>query len=112
MMRDLYKGLATFEESFHKKHGLNINEAMAICSLCDKILSASEIAAFIGMSSSHCSKTIGSIEKKGLICRKMGENDKRQMHFSLSEMGKDKLDKLKSVEMEIPELFLPLFANQ
>lgn len=39
----------------------------------------------------------------------MGDKDKRQMHFTLSDKGRECLEALKANEIEIPELLKPLF---
>lgn len=62
-----------------------------------------------GLSASHTSKVIRSIEEKELIVRNLGDKDKRQMHFTLSDKGRECLEALKANEIEIPELLKPLF---
>lgn len=54
-------------------------------------------------------KVIRSIEEKELIVRNLGDKDKRQMHFTLSDKGRECLEALKANEIEIPELLKPLF---
>ena len=50
------------------------------------------------------SKVIKSVEDKGLVDRVLGDKDKRQMYFSLSEEGKKRLSSIKCDRVEIPEL--------
>ncbi len=47
--------------------------------------------------------------KKGLISRSLGEVDKRQMCFSLSDKGMETLMRIKREEIKIPEFLAPLF---
>lgn len=60
------------------------------------------------MAPSHTSKVIRAVEDKGLIRRALGEVDKRQMYFSLTEAGKKRLNELDLDKVEIPEMLKPL----
>ena len=50
-----------------------------------------------------------SIEDKELIVRSLGDKDKRQMYFTLSDKGKICLNQLKENEIEVPKMLKPLF---
>jgi DNA-binding MarR family transcriptional regulator len=77
---------------------------MLLCSLQKGKLSSGEIAAALGLTHSNASKVIKSVEDKGLVDRVLGDKDKRQMYFSLSEEGKKRLSSIKCDRVEIPEL--------
>jgi len=109
VIKDIYRAINSFEESFLKNFDLCINEALVLCSLRDKQLSSSEIAEQAGLKVSHTSKTIKSIEDKGLIVRSIGYSDKRYMNFELSASGKEMLAKIENNPIEIPELLQPIF---
>lgn len=111
LMRDIYKALSDFENSFEKVHGVGLNEAMALCSISGETLSSTQISGRTGMSTSHTSKVIRSIEEKQLVVRALGDKDKRQMYFSLSEKGKECLSGMKCGSVEIPELLKPVFEK-
>ena len=55
------------------------------------------------------SKVIRSVEDKGLLARKLGEQDKRQMYFTLTRKGKNCLERIKEQGVEVPEWLAPLF---
>ena len=55
-----------------------------------------------GMTPSHASKTIRSVEDKGLLSRKLGKQDKRQMYFVLTRKGKGCLEEIKEKGVEVP----------
>lgn len=112
VVRDIYKALEAFEEEFEQVHGVSINEAMALCSLSDGALAASEIANRTGMGASHCSKVIRVIEEKRLIHRSLGRVDKRQMYFRLSKTGSACLEKMQCGSVAIPELLRPVFEKE
>ncbi len=108
-MRELFKALSELETRLIEKHGVSLNEAMALCCIGGDTLTASIISEHTGLSASHASKVIRTIEEKGLIIRSLGDKDKRQMYFTLSGKGCECLKALKENEIEIPELLKPLF---
>ncbi len=110
-LRDLNRALLDYENDFIKILGLNINEGMTICCIDQQHMSATEIACKINLSNSNCSKVLKSVEKKGLIVRNFGAEDKRQMYFTLSEKGALLLKEIHNAQIPIPELLKPLLEN-
>lgn len=108
-MRELFKALSELETRLMEQYGVSLNEAMALCCIGGDTLTASVISENTGLYASHTSKVIRSIEEKELIVRNLGDKDKRQMHFTLSDKGRECLEALKANEIEIPELLKPLF---
>lgn len=102
-IRDVYRAISEFESSFQQLHDLGLNEGMLLCSLGGQKYSSSELADALGLSNSNTSKVIKSIEKKGLVKRIVGKDDKRQMYFSLTDLGRKKLESIKCTEFTIPE---------
>lgn len=103
-IRDIYRSIAEFEMGFQEKFDMCLNEGMLLCSLNKQTYSSSEIAEVLGLSNSNTSKVIKQVEKKGLIERIIGKDDKRQMYFSLTEAGKKRLTSIKCSDFEIPTL--------
>lgn len=112
-MRDIYKALAGFENAFEQAYGLSLNEAMILCALHEagREMTSTAIASRTEMSASHTSKVLRSVEEKQLICRALGQTDKRQMYFSLTEAGRKRLQQLEADRPEVPELLKPLFRG-
>lgn len=108
-MRELFRALADLENQLIEQHGVTLNEAMVLCCISSDTLTASEISEGTGLSASHTSKVIRSIEEKELIMRNLGDKDKRQMHFKLTEKGLRCLIGIKEREIEIPKILKPLF---
>ena len=86
-MRDLMKALTDLENQLIATYGITLNEAMVLCSVGNDTVSAGDIITCTGMTPSHASKTIRSVEDKGLLSRKLGKQDKRQMYFVLTRKG-------------------------
>ena len=76
-------------------HDITINEAMLLCCLKDgDTKTAGMICEYIGLSNSRVSKVITSVENKGYIRRNINQNDKRQMCFSLTPDGTEKIQQM------------------
>ena len=103
-MRELFKALSELEANLIEQHGVSLNEAMALCCIGGDRLTASAISEHTGLSASHTSKVIRSVEKKGLIERILGDDDKRQMYFSLTQEGERCLKELECCDVEIPDV--------
>ena len=101
-MRDLMKALTDLENQLIATYGITLNEAMVLCSVGNDTVSAGDIITCTGMTPSHASKTIRSVEDKGLLSRKLGKQDKRQMYFVLTRKGKGCLEEIKEKGVEVP----------
>lgn len=110
-MRELMMALSDFENKLMDAHSVSLNEAMVLCALGEECITASVIAERTGLRPSHASKVIGTLEDRGYLKRELGKHDKRQMYFSLTDMGKECLIRIKTYEFDIPELLKPVFKT-
>lgn len=102
-IRDVYRAISEFEVNFQNKYSICLNEGMLLCTLEDNRYSSSQIAERLGLTNSNASKVIKSLENKNLIKRILGEEDKRQMYFVISDKGQKMLNSIKCDEIEIPD---------
>lgn len=104
-LRDINRAIADLERQFSQQFDVNINEAMLLCTLKEKgELSSGAIAEALGLSASNASKVIASSEKKNLISRNLCKEDKRQMFFSLSSIGKEKIETMRNEQIDFPDI--------
>ena len=103
-IRDIYRAIAEFETGFQERYNICLNEGMLLCTLSTSKYSSSELASTLGLTNSNTSKVIKAVESKGLVKRIMGETDKRQMYFVLTENGRDKLSAIKCDEFQMPQI--------
>ena len=75
-------------------------------------LSSGEIAEMLRLTCSNTSKVIRSVEGKGFVIRKLGEEDKRQMYFSLTEAGRAELERLQPCRVALPELLARFLTEE
>lgn len=104
-LKDIYKSLYNFEKEFSEKNGITINEGMVLCCMKDgRPRSANDLCSFVGLSNSRVSRIINTVESKGYITREMGTTDKRQMIFTLTEAGKQKIKEMMSQKLNLSGL--------
>ncbi len=110
-MRDLYKALGSFEAAFEATYGLSLNESMILCALREfgKPTTPTDLSKRVEIRTSHLSKLLRSLEDKKLISRSLGNEDRRQMYFALTDAGVHRLGQLDMEKVEVPELLRPLF---
>ena len=96
-----------------EEYRLSMNEGVLLsCLARHGELSSGEIAEMLRLTCSNTSKVIRSVEGKGFVIRKLGEEDKRQMYFSLTEKGRGLLGSINCEEIETPELLKTLFGEK
>ena len=106
-VRDINRAIDDLERQFSQRFDVNINEAMLLCTLREKgELSSGAIAEALGLSASNASKVIASSERKSLIFINLCKEDKRQMFFSLTPIGKEKIETMRNEQIDIPEILL------
>lgn len=94
-LKDIYKALYDFEKQYAKLNDITINEAIVLYSLREgKPMIASQVYKFVGLSKSRMSRIMFEIENKGYVARQTGAEDKRNIFFSLTSLGRDKLNDL------------------
>lgn len=108
-LKNIYKSLYTFEKEFAEKNNITINEGMVLCCMKDeKPRTANDLCEFVGLSNSRVSRIINTVETKGYISREMGSIDKRQMIFSLTEEGRNKIKEMMKHEINLSALIKEL----
>ncbi len=108
-MRDIMRGLHQLETQLSDAFGLDLKEAMVVCSLSEQRLSTSDLASALELKMSHTSKIIASLEKKDLLIRHLGTEDKRRMFFELNAKGLELLRALEVFNFDIPKSLIKLF---
>ena len=104
-LRDINRAIVELERQFSQRFDLSINEAMLLCTLMEKgELSSGALAEALGLTASNTSKVIASAEKKNLISRVLCKEDKRQMFFSLTTIGREKIERLHDEQVDFPEI--------
>ena len=104
-IREIQRSVNIFERSLEDNFGISLNEAMTLCSLSkNEKLSSGQVSDMLGLTPSNTSKVIASIERKGFIKRIIGECDKRQMYFTLTDKGTTLLGSISCDKMDITPL--------
>lgn len=110
-IKEIYKALYQFEKTFAGRHGITINEAMLLCCLKQGgARTAGELCEFVGLSGPRVSKVITTVERKGYLHRTISPQDRRQMLFSLTDLGVAKIRQMQLEALGFDELFAQLKA--
>lgn len=104
-IRDILRSIIEYEHKLEKEYGIGLNEAMLLCYLSkhDRATSG-EIARRLKLTNSNTSKIIRSAENKELVLRIVGIEDKRQMFFSLTDLGMKRVTSISNAEIELSPL--------
>lgn len=106
-IRDVARVIVEVEQELQAKFGVNLNEAMLLCSLREQDkLSSGEISQLLALKPSNTSKVISSAENKGFVKRSSGKEDKRQMYFSLTQKGMEKIESIHDSSISIPNIII------
>ena len=104
-LKDIYKALYDFEKQYAKFNELTINEAIVLYALRDgKPIIANKIYKFVGLSKSRMSRVMAEIENKGYVARQTGVEDKRNIFFFLTSLGREKLNTLMAQKINFSAL--------
>lgn len=73
------------------RHGLTRNEVDILLFLLNnpKMDRGADIVKCRGIAKSHVSLSVGTLEKKGLLCRRESASDRRTVHLMLRDSGRD-----------------------
>ncbi|OPZ98187.1 MAG: transcriptional repressor MprA [Bacteroidetes bacterium ADurb.Bin416] len=105
VIKEIYRMLYQFEKDFQETHHISINDAMVLCCLKNgEEKSAGEICEFVGLSNSRVSKVLCAVEDEGYIVRRLGSNDRRQMFFSLTAKGNQKMNEMMGKQLHFSDL--------
>ena len=110
-IREIYQAISEFEIFFQQKYGIGLNEGMLLCTLKNGSLSAGEIAKKLNLTQSNTSKVLKSAESKKLVKRILGEKDRRQIYYSLTNTGKNTIEGVKCEKENMPGLLKCLIEN-
>jgi DNA-binding MarR family transcriptional regulator len=108
-MRELNEALSQLEGQLVDAVGITLHESFILCCVDNDKLTPSEIATLTGLKASHTSKLIASAEKRHLLKRHIGREDKRQYKISLTNEGKALLEDLKALQLDVPDALKPFF---
>ena len=79
---------------------------LSICSDADSLVNISE---FLNANKGHISATVYGLTERGYICAAQDMNDRRYMHFSLTDAGKEVAADIEKIRKDIRnELFYGL----
>ncbi|MDA3901639.1 MAG: MarR family transcriptional regulator [Spirochaetes bacterium] len=101
-IKRVIREIHSFEKELKESSTLTLNEALVLCTLKESGCSAGYIANELGLSPARMSKVLSVIEKRGLIVRSFDTQDKRIMHFEISDEGRTLIEQVKKMDIVVP----------
>ncbi len=95
-----------------EKYGLIPLEGRLIRILKDKSCSQEEMAEYLNLDKGRIAKNLASLEEKGLICRRVNENDRRQKFVSLTEKGTEIYEHIRDIYRSWDEICYTGFSQE
>ena len=95
-----------------EKYGLIHLEGRLIRILKDKSCSQEEMAEYLNLDKGRIAKNLASLEEKGLICRRINENDRRQKFVSLTEKGTEIYEHIRDIYRSWDEICYTGFSQE
>ena len=81
-------------------------------SMQDEPITAGAIGRMIGIGSSGVTNLLNSLEKKGLVIRRMSPNDRRSVLVSLSDKGREDIEIRKAKMLDFTEAMLTRLGEE
>lgn len=104
-LRDLYRSIALLEAHYEQTYGLNMNQAMLLCTLSETPgLTSTQLSEQLSLTCSNCSKVLAVVERAELVTSEGSKTDRRVKYFRLTPKGEERLAALKADTQPFPEL--------
>ena len=113
-IREVSRAIAEFEQCFEREYRLSMNEGVLLCCL------ARHGGTLVGRDCGDAPADLFEYVEGdpvgggqgGFVIRKLGEEDKRQMYFSLTEAGRAELERLQPCRVALPELLARFLTEE
>ena len=102
-IRKVQNAIKELEDRLVAETGLSLNDAMCLCALDRGISDPGSLAKALSLSPSRLSRIIEALEGRGLISRKLSEEDRRGIEVRLTKKGNTVLAKFHCSGIEVPE---------
>ena len=104
-IRDLSRAIEAYAQGFESRFGIGLTQAILLCQLRETPdAGPGELAAALGLTGSHTSKLIALLEAQRLVKRRLCQEDKRCMRFSLTDAGRQRLSELEAADLPLPDI--------
>lgn len=111
-LRDVYRAIAALEAGIEKQYGLNINEAMLLCTLNERgQMTVGDIREEMGLTYSNTSKVIASVEKQSLVRRTAQDRDHRCISVAITDEGRKRLEEVGMCEIAYPDILKDILEH-
>lgn len=90
-IKNIARKIQQLDEHLKTEFAITLDEAILLCCLSEKCKCQGNIAGETGLTPTQASRVLSAMEKKILVERTIGTEDKRKMVFTLTPLGTEKL---------------------
>ncbi|HNY21899.1 MAG TPA: MarR family transcriptional regulator [Treponemataceae bacterium] len=101
-IRKVQNAIRELEDRLVAETGLSLNDAMCLCALAKGISDPGSLAKALTLSPSRLSRILDALEGRGLISRRLSEEDRRGIEVRLTKKGGAVLEKYHCAEIDVP----------
>ncbi len=94
-IKDIVREIHRLESELKRKYGLTLNEGLCLCCVTRTGRTPGDCARQLGLSASRISRILNALERKGLLERRFGADDRRSTELTITETGRVRLDELR-----------------
>lgn len=103
-LRDLMLAIHSLEGDLQAQAGVDLKEAMLLCTLSGETVASTEIAKRVGLRPAHTSKLLARLEKLELVVHRLAQDDRRKVLYSLTPTGQSKVSVLRAFTPNLDNL--------
>jgi DNA-binding MarR family transcriptional regulator len=94
-IRDIVREIHRLEAELKRGYGLTLNEGLCLCCITGVGRTPGDCARQLGVSASRISRIINALERKGLLQRSLGPDDRRSTDLAITDKGRQRLRDLR-----------------
>lgn len=107
VLRRILRATENRARALSRESGLTVSQLLLLQTLADEVeCTAGTIASRLGITQATTTSLVHKLEAKGLVIKKRGDSDRRQVWLSLSDSGRTRLDEAPD---DLQELFRKRF---
>ncbi|MBI9096647.1 MAG: MarR family transcriptional regulator [Sphaerochaeta sp.] len=101
-IRKLQTSLRAFEKHLKEETGLSFNDALLLCAVNKGVEEPGLLAKELELSPSRLTRILDSLESRDLIKRELSSHDRRSMLITLTQKGKQMVEKYSCSGITLP----------
>jgi DNA-binding MarR family transcriptional regulator len=103
LLRTLKMSMDHLADDLKDKTGLTMNECFCLCLVAEGVKEPSAMAKALELSPSRITRILDAIQSRGLVKRKVSDDDRRSLPVTLTPKGDKTIDLFKKTPLAVPQ---------